>query len=924
MRIYALCSALIGVLFLSVGEGYIARAAQTGAPAAVAEQDVDERRVSELLQRLEEAIRQGDASEYLDLLSASASRRRADTFTSLEIRPGVTRVVVVERDRQHLRGTLPGNGYRLMVDAFVEYGDRARIVSWQLDLVRIGDDEWAIADQERLSAVDNLYRLSINASRQFEARDFKLTSQDLELTLAEGAVFTIDTDQGVTGLVLMGRGEMRFSPTPETEKGQIVLFSGAETLESRFDTAYVRVGNLELHADPSALVERPVQARDLRRAEEVFREESPKTYGVGLGDLTSDSWSLLPGGGDFLAEVRTRRFDTLTYARSGSEAEDISLFDRRRQRNLSVYASEEKLAARGPFYDEDDLAAYDVLDYEIDLSMAPTPERQWMDGRATLRLRIRSEMATQLTLRLAEPLVVHSVVSREYGRLFHLRVKNQNSLLVSLPKPLARDTELGLVVSYSGRLAPQAPDRETVALQQREPDLPGGPEWREFGISRGEATYLYSSRSYWYPQAPITDYATAVVRITVPAAFSCIATGEPAADSPTVFGEAGGAPARNVYVFNANRPVRYLAVAISRFTRAARKAVTFDDSEAVSDDEGTTDGSTWSGAGYDGLDLIVETHPRQVSRGRDVVDSAADVARFYRSIVGDSPYPSFTLALVENALPGGHSPAYFALLNEPLPNTPVAWRTDPANFEGFPEFFLAHELAHQWWGQAIGWRNYHEQWLSEGFAQYFAALYAQQHRGDDVFASVLRQLRKWAIGQSDQGPVYLGYRLGHIRRNSRVFRALVYNKGAAVLHMLRRLIGDEAFFRGVRRFYEGSRYRKTGTDELRAAMEAESGRSLERFFERWIYGSTLPRITFSYQMESSAGGPGEIVLRFDQDGDIFDVPVTVVIQYADRRSVELRVPVTERSVEVRVPADGVLRAVDVSNDDGALAEIRKR
>jgi len=923
MRIHTRLSALIGVLLLSMPGVSIARA-QTNAPAAVAqERDIDELRVSEVLQRLEGALREGDASAYLDLLSSSASRRRADNFAALEIRPGVTRVVVMERDRQSLRGTLPGNGYRLLVDAFVEYGDRARIVSWQIDLVRIGDHEWLIADLERLSAVDNLYRLSINASRQFEARDFKLTVQDLELTLAEGSVFTIDTNQGVTGLVLMGRGEMRFSPTPETEKGQIVIFAGTDTLSSRFDTAYVRVGNLELHADPSELIERPVQARDLRRAEEVFREESPKTYGVGLGDLTPDNWSLLPSWGDFLAEVRTRRFDTLTYAKSGSEAEDISLFDRKRQRNISVYASKEKLAARGPFYDEDDLAAYDVLDYEIDLAMAPTPERQWMEGRATLRLRVRSEVATQLALRLAEPLVVHSVVSREYGRLFHLRVKNQNSLLVSLPRPLPRDTELGLVVSYSGRLAPQAPDRETLALQQREPDLPGRTEWREFEV-RGEPTYLYSSRSYWYPQAPITDYATAVVRITVPAAFSCIATGEPAADSPTVFGETGGAPARKLYIFNANRPVRYLAVAISRFTRAAKIAVTFDDTEAVSDDEDTTDGSTWSGAGYDGLDLIVETHPRQVSRGRDIVDRAAEVARFYQSMIGDSPYPSFTLALVENTLPGGHSPGYFAMLNEPLPNTPVAWRTDPANFEGFPEFFLAHELAHQWWGQAIGWRNYHEQWLSEGFAQYFAALYAKEQHGDEVFASVLRQLRKWAIGESDQGPVYLGYRLGHIRRDSRVFRALVYNKGAAVLHMLRRLIGDEAFFRGIRRFYEGSRYRKTGTDELRSAMETESGRSLERFFERWIYGSTLPRITLSYHVESSAGGPREIVLRFDQDGEIFDVPVTVVLQYADRRSRELRVPVTERSVEVRVPADGELRTVDVSNDDGTLAEIRKR
>ena len=151
------------------------------------------------------------------------------------------------------------------------------------------------------------------------------------------------------------------------------------------------------------------------------------------------------------------------------------------------------------------------------------------------------------------------------------------------------------------------------------------------------------------------------------------------------------------------------------------------------------------------------------------------------------------------------------------------WRNDPAAFSNYPEFFIAHELAHQWWGQAVGWRNYHEQWLSEGFAQYFAALYAERYRGADVFAGVMRQMRKWGMDESDQGPVYLGYRLGHIRGESKVFRALAYNKSAAVLHMLRRLVGDDAFFRGIRRFYRMSRFRKAGTEDFRLAMEAETG-----------------------------------------------------------------------------------------------------
>ena len=286
------------------------------------------------------------------------------------------------------------------------------------------------------------------------------------------------------------------------------------------------------------------------------------------------------------------------------------------------------------------------------------------------------------------------------------------------------------------------------------------------------------------------------------------------------------------------------------------------------------------------------------------------------------PYASFTLALTEHLTPGGHSPGYFAVLNQPFPNSPLVWRNDPASFDGYPEFFLAHEMAHQWWGQAVGWRNYHEQWLSEGFAQYFAALYAQHHRGNETFGSVMRQMRKWAIDTSDQGPVYLGYRLGHIRNEGRVHRALVYNKGGAVLHMLRRFLGDDAFFRGIRRFYFESRYKKAGTDDLRVAMEVESGRSLERFFERWIYASTLPKVKFSYRTEPGTTG-ASLLLHVEQEGELFDLPITFTIEYSDRPSADVVMPVSERITDLRVPLEGTLRGVEASKNDGTLAEITR-
>src|SRR5262249_18807714 len=213
--------------------------------------------------------------------------------------------------------------------------------------------------------------------------------------------------------------------------------------------------------------------RELRRAQEVFREESQKSFVIDLGDLSREAWSLLPSSGDFVAEMRTRKYDTLTYAKSSAEAEDITLFDRKRHHNIALYASEEKIAQRGRFYNEDELVDYDILHYDVDV--AASPDRQWIEGKTTLRLRIRAFILGTLTLRLADPLVVQSIVSYEYGRLFGIRVKNQNTLVVNLPTTLARDTEITLTIAYAGRLEPQTPDRETVMAGQQARGAEDGP-----------------------------------------------------------------------------------------------------------------------------------------------------------------------------------------------------------------------------------------------------------------------------------------------------------------------------------------------------------------------------------------------------------------------------------------------------------------
>ncbi|MGE4082324.1 MAG: M1 family aminopeptidase [Vicinamibacterales bacterium] len=895
------------------------------AQPAIPPLDPEELQLLRVLQRVETALSTSDRAAWLSLISNNADPDAAGEFFDAALPRGVTRAVVRERDRVALEGALPGDGYRMMVEVFVESGPRGQVSTWRLDIRRPSgavaepgetDTPWRIVAHDQLSRVDGLHRLSLDRDRHYTAKDFVLTSVDFELRLPAGNVFVANTAEGVSALVLLGDGQMIFKPAPKTEQGQVRLFAGADVVDTRFDAAYVRLSpyDFEQYLANGTLTATPPETRLFGRAREVFDDEVAKSFSLDLSDLSRDIWSILPQPGDMVAEVRTRSWRTLTYARAQSEAEDVTFFSRDRKRNISIYASPQKLASRGAFYDEDDLTEYDVLDYDLDVDLAP--DREFLTGRAVIRLRVKAFVLGALTLSLADAYAITSITSKELGRLLFLRVRNQNGVVVNLPSPLSRDYELTLTVNYSGRIERQAIDSESL-LQDRasRPD--------ELPMVPAERNWLLSNRAKWYPQPPVTDYATASMRVSVPIEFAVAASGiTPLSAPPLPLAGAPGAPGgRWLYTFATSHPVRYLGLVVSRMNKVDAATVALDivvppappPPRSVTLAQLMAPPKPPPVGGRNTVDLAVLANRRQENRGRDALGTTADILRFYASLMGDAPYPTFTVAMLESDLPGGHSPAYFAVLNNPLPTTPFVWRNDPATFSDFPEFILAHEVAHQWWGQAVGWKNYHEQWISEGFAQYFATLYARERRGEGTFRSALRNLRRWAMEHSDQGPISLGYRLGHVKGEPRVFRAVVYNKGAAVLHMLRRLVGDQAFFTGLRAFYAEHRYRKAGTDDLRQAMEAASGVSLERFFERWVLDTALPRVRLTTTTKSDG-----LEVAYEQIGEVFDLPVTLTLQYADGTSEDVVLPVTEASGAATFPLKASLRGVDVNRDDAAL------
>lgn len=859
--------------------------------------------VARLLSRLELVVQAGDPQAYSALLSSFANRSLAADFAASAIRPGTTRAALRERERTDLAGTLPGDGYQLIVESLIEAGAEARVSTWALEVKRVGhagpdgdDGEWVIAGQRVVGTLPTVYRLALDEHTQYLVHDLVVSDEDLRIDVPDADVFIANAAGIPAVVVVFGRGQMRFAPTQMAERGQVKLFCKAETLTAPVDAFFFRVpaGEFERHVS-GRFERRDVNARLLQKAADFFGEDGSRSYALDLPDLSRDTWSLLASPGDFLAEIKTRKSGQLTYVRAVRDAEDVCLFERSRHRNIAVYSSAARLATHGRFYSDDDNADYRVLSYDIDASFEP--KDRWIEGRTSLRVEVLAPSVNTLALKLGDALAVRSVSSPEYGRLLAVRVRGQNSVVVSLPAPVPAGGAITLDVSYSGRARAQAVDQETMG------QLPGLGDADEIQL---EESYLFSNQSFWYPQAPSNSYATATLRLRVPEYYSCVASGELVDTSAS--GAGAPRPSRQ-FTFVALRPARYFACLITPLVPAASRVL------SVEGGERGKGGGVGVGAS---MRLEIKANPRLQRMARPLLDTAGEILAYYASVVGDTPYPDATVAAVEWRLPGGHSPAYMAVLNQPLPGlSPSSFRNDPGYFDDFPEFFMAHELAHQWWGQAVGWKNYHEQWLSEGLSQYLAALYAERSRGRETFDSIMRRFHDTSMDAAGQGPIYLGYRVGHIQGDSRLFRAVVYNKSAVVLHMLRRLLGDEAFFRGLRRYYATWRFKKAGSDDLRRAMELESGQVLDRFFERWIYGDQLPSFVCSARVEDGAAGP-EAVVRLTQSGPIFDAPVTVTLEYEDRSVTEVLVKVTGESAEARIPLAARLRKVEVNRDHAAL------
>lgn len=192
----------------------------------------------------------------------------------------------------------------------------------------------------------------------------------------------------------------------------------------------------------------------------------------------------------------------------------------------------------------------------------------------------------------------------------------------------------------------------------------------------------------------------------------------------------------------------------------------------------------------------------------------------------------------------------------------------------FVEEVTPHEVSHQWWGHMVGWGSYHDQWLSEGFAEFSAGLYLEKtEQTRERYLKYwdnarLRIVEKNNYGHraNDAGPLWLGLRLSS-EKNRGAYSSLVYRKGGYVLHMLRQMMfddeqGDKYFIEMMQDFVHQFMNRNATTEDfiavaekhLRPGMDVTGNHKLDWFFKEWVYGTAIPKYKFDYTVTPAENG----------------------------------------------------------------------
>jgi hypothetical protein len=326
--------------------------------------------------------------------------------------------------------------------------------------------------------------------------------------------------------------------------------------------------------------------------------------------------------------------------------------------------------------------------------------------------------------------------------------------------------------------------------------------------------------------------------------------------------------------------------------------------------------------------------------GSGLDNVAADIVNslnFFQTLYGSYPFDN----ILATEIPASHGQGFPGFLH-------LSRQTfEDVALTGIDEAFRAHEVSHQWWGHLVGWETYRDQWISEGFAEFSGALYADAiHKDQQLLMKIVESWKDDVLNRgsvrtqrygapklpgrftmgTEAGPIWLGLRLSS-SKSPADYQLLVYQKGAYVLHMLRLMMkdfqtnSDERFFTMMKDFVKTYSWKNTTTRGFQEIAEKHFGSSLQWFFDQWVYGTYVPKYEFQWRVEPSTEHKYVLICDIMQRNvpDGFRMPVPIYLDFGKDRFAVQRILVDEPVKSVRIPLPEKPRNVQFNYQRAVLA-----
>jgi len=789
---------------------------------------------------------------------------------------------------------------------------------------------WVFAQSPITSPVATVWNAltapAMDPAKSAHAENVDIIRDHVHITLTDGTIqFTQPVNGVVFGAVFHGRGRLQAEPPNPQEAQQLHLFTKQDKLNVSFtDATFSFTDGLldevakEVKWQTSGPTADDLYAKRQKEREDLGESSMPRLLqGILSTDRARTSY--------FLADLRTSEKSWVEVHDDAMEPEEISvgrwvdvgpfkIFDLWMSFPAGGRTSAE--AWKNPQAKED----FAIRSYKIDAAVTSGAE---LNATAHLDLEPRLAGQSVLIFKLDANLRLESIKDAGNSSLAFYQAREKKDryqsygdyVAVVLAQPLAIGTPLSLEFRYGGKRAI---------------------------VKAGTGNYFCESTG-WYPERPNSFSTRADFDLTFhsPKKLVLVATGEQTSD------KVDGNTRNSNWKSQIPLAVAGFAYGDYKVTNDKAGDVAIDVYANREPDDVMTQVQRYFEQGPGAQQAAVGSMSPSIM-AKTMGTEVANAVRVYSSWFGPFPYKHLSVTSLPISYGYGQGwPGLLYLWSASFLDSTQRNAIGIKDQTAVTDFFRGHETSHQWWGHRVGWKSYHDQWLSEGFAEFSGDLYVEYRQNMKEYLSRWRKEKellhnKDVYGHEVEtlGPIWMGQRIRSSITNPGSYQDLIYSKGGYVLQMLRMQMmnprdqdSDHLFKEMMQDYCKTFDNKAASTEDFKAivekhmtrGMDLDGNHKMDWFFNQYVYGTGEPQYTFHASAEATADGKTHIRGEFTRAGvpDNWKDAVPLYAHIGDKAIKMGLISVTHASEPFDFAIPGKIDRVSINDYEDLLADVKQ-